>query len=192
MKNSKGFTLVELLVVIGMIGLLSTMVFVQLNQARQKARDAVRIQDISNITKALDFYYSEHEQYASSKNCTATGGCPLGWDCADVCISNLDPDWIPELDDYMARIPRDPLSGSGDNYFYFYISMYPEEDHVCEGLTSQQCFDNHHFELYGGVGDLPYTPYLLCFWLETNVSMDYVYRLNNPTYLHCTGRFGEL
>ena len=54
-----GFTLVELLVVIAVIGLLSTIAFVSLNRSRAKARDAKRISDIRQLQGAFELYYSD-------------------------------------------------------------------------------------------------------------------------------------
>ena len=42
-NNKKGFTIIELLVVISIIGLLSTISVVSLNGARIKSRDAKRV-----------------------------------------------------------------------------------------------------------------------------------------------------
>lgn len=58
-----GFTLIEMLVVIAIIGLLSSAVIVGLNDARSRARDARRIQDIRQIQNGLENYYAENASY---------------------------------------------------------------------------------------------------------------------------------
>ncbi|MBI4101515.1 MAG: type II secretion system protein [Candidatus Nealsonbacteria bacterium] len=55
----KGFTLIELLVVIAVIGLLSSIVFVQLGPVRAKARDAKRAQDFAEIGSAMQMCFLE-------------------------------------------------------------------------------------------------------------------------------------
>jgi len=56
MKN-KGFTLVEMLVVVGIIAILVTIAIVGTFNARQKARDARRKADLITISKALESFY---------------------------------------------------------------------------------------------------------------------------------------
>lgn len=66
-KKNRGFTLVELLVVISIISLLTSIVLSSLNSARSKARDTVRIRTMAEVRNALQMYYSEKGEYP--KNC---------------------------------------------------------------------------------------------------------------------------
>ncbi|MDO8743193.1 MAG: prepilin-type N-terminal cleavage/methylation domain-containing protein [Candidatus Azambacteria bacterium] len=65
-KKEKGFTLLELLVVIGIIGLLSSIIVVNLTGARKKARDVKRVADIRTIQTALESYYGKNGQYPTA------------------------------------------------------------------------------------------------------------------------------
>lgn len=94
-KINKGFTLVELLVVVGIIGILATLLMANFIGVRQRARDAQRKSDIRQIQSALEFYRSDIGSYpATISACGAslTGGSPVNT--------------------YMQKIPCDP-SGSG-------------------------------------------------------------------------------
>ena len=54
-KNQKGFTLIEILIVIGLIAILATVVLVALNPARQfaQARDSQRVSNVNAILNAI-------------------------------------------------------------------------------------------------------------------------------------------
>ncbi|MEJ0072566.1 MAG: type II secretion system protein [Candidatus Saccharibacteria bacterium] len=64
LKNkSKGFTIVELLIVIVVIGILATLVIVTFTGIQQKARDSKRKTDIGAIQASLESYYSSNNTY---------------------------------------------------------------------------------------------------------------------------------
>jgi prepilin-type N-terminal cleavage/methylation domain-containing protein len=52
-KPTAGFTIMEMLVVIAIIGLMATVALAALQSARDEARDAIRVNDLSTIAKAL-------------------------------------------------------------------------------------------------------------------------------------------
>ncbi|MBW7960444.1 prepilin-type N-terminal cleavage/methylation domain-containing protein [Patescibacteria group bacterium] len=56
MKNKLGFTLIELIVVIAIIGMLSALLLPNFMSARERARDSQRKSDLTQIQKALEMY----------------------------------------------------------------------------------------------------------------------------------------
>lgn len=93
MSDEKGFTLVELLVVIAIIGILATLLILQLGVARSRARDAKRIADVNQVRSALELYFDDNGSYP-----TTTALAPL-----------LSPR-------YLQNLPQDPLSGTCSGY----------------------------------------------------------------------------
>ena len=101
MKNSnkKGFTLVELLIVIAIISILTALIITNIYSSRGKARDAKRISDIAQLQLALEQYFNKFGVY---------------------------PDLQTSLvSDYISVLPKDPDGGllytyksSSDNYDY--------------------------------------------------------------------------
>lgn len=62
-KQSKGFTIVELLIVIVIIGILATLVIVTFTGIQQKARDSQRQTDIGALNSHVTAYYAETGTY---------------------------------------------------------------------------------------------------------------------------------
>lgn len=74
MKNKfsqRGFTLIEMLVVIGIVGLLASVVLVGLGNARKSGRDAKRISDLRSIQTGLEGYYNQCGFYPGTATCAA-------------------------------------------------------------------------------------------------------------------------
>lgn len=54
--NVKGFTLIEVMVVITIVGLMASVVLAAMSTAREKARDAARVTAVKELQKALELY----------------------------------------------------------------------------------------------------------------------------------------
>lgn len=60
---SKGFTLVEMLIVIAIIAILASVALVSVGGVRQSARDTKRVSDISKMQQNLEVFYSRTGMY---------------------------------------------------------------------------------------------------------------------------------
>ena len=131
--QKKGFTLLEILLVIAAIGILAAIVLVAINPNRQLAlvRDATRSSDVNNIKKALEQYsidnggqYPESIPTGSYKDICQTGANSVDQgtvesNCVDLRLL------VPT---YIASIPTDPTGGtykvginSSNNTFQFIL-----------------------------------------------------------------------
>jgi type II secretion system protein G len=116
--SKRGFTLIELLVVISIISFLSSIVLANLTSARAKARDAKRLQDLTQIRTALAMYYLDNGNYPS------TGGgwqsfCP-GYNPGGIYGLTGASGYIPNLaPTYISILPTDPKPiGTYNCYLY--------------------------------------------------------------------------
>lgn len=78
-KSNKGFTLIEILVVIAIIGVLSAVVLPSLNEARIKARNVMRKNDLNQIRTALFLYYDIYGHYMYLGSGCGNNGDGRGW-----------------------------------------------------------------------------------------------------------------
>lgn len=92
--SKRGFTLIEMLVVVAVIGILATMIIIGLNSVRQPTRDARRAADLKQIQNGLEIYYSKNTAYPAATT------------------------WIADLQTATnSKIPSDPLGGSTVYYY---------------------------------------------------------------------------
>ncbi|MES3005821.1 MAG: type II secretion system protein [Patescibacteria group bacterium] len=103
MKNiikNKGFTLIEVLVVMGILAILATIVLIAINPSRQfkQARDTQRTSNVNAILNAIGQYAADHKgTLPTDIDATPTDISDTG---ADIC-ENLVPTYMPAL-------PADP------------------------------------------------------------------------------------
>jgi len=127
MKNTKrerkGFTLLEILLVIAAIGILAAIVLVAINPNRQiaQARNAQRRSDINTIYKALEQYLIDNKTYPIGIGNTASPICNTGskttadtLDPTNLCDGKVDLRVL--VPTYLSSIPKDPSGGVYEVY----------------------------------------------------------------------------
>ena len=72
-RKQPGFTIVELLIVIVVIGILAAITIVAYNGIQQRARDTARKSDLAQIAKGLQIYNIDKGDFATV-GCGASGG----------------------------------------------------------------------------------------------------------------------
>jgi prepilin-type N-terminal cleavage/methylation domain-containing protein len=147
-KNQKGFTLIELMVVVAIISLLSGVVLASLDIARSKARDGVRYSDMKQIKNAIELYYSNNGVYPTCNGEDLCDGYPT---FEPINTLQVVPTYIPKISD-------DPTNGIGKGgyiYTYAYARGY------------RKTGDNTY--IYTGQG----TDYIIGMRLENSSSSDY-------------------
>lgn len=115
MTKRSGFTLIELLVTITIIGILAALVTANLSDARARARDAKRKQNLGQLKTALRLYYNDYQTYPLTGNGLVFNAC--GDEGTDACTPGGQFSAGSEPTIYM-----DELVQSGS---YFDFRYYP-------------------------------------------------------------------
>ncbi len=120
-KERVGFTLVELLITIGIIGILATVTVVSIGSARAKARDAKRLSEVKAIQTALTIYQNEKQYFPNSGGATLLLGTTQG---SYGVLCDTDAGFQTNKDAckvyFMEHVPGDPMSKPGSVYEYKY------------------------------------------------------------------------
>ena len=94
-KNKEGFTIIELIVVLSIISLMSSIVLSAVNQYTIKSRDVRRTADIQQLQKALLMYYADHGEFPSFSGWAFSGDA--NWTNLGIALAS-----------YMKNPPQDP------------------------------------------------------------------------------------
>lgn len=72
-SSRKGFTLIEILIVVAIIAILASVVLVGLGPTQQSGRDARRISDLHEVQNGLELYYNKCGYYPGTGTAGACG-----------------------------------------------------------------------------------------------------------------------
>lgn len=115
LKNQKGFTLIEILVVIGLIAILAAIVIIAINPARQFAqgRNSQRTSNVNSILNAIGQNIADNKGIFNCPTASIASSTVAVSD-ADInnssAVANIMPCLVPT---YISSLLTDPTTGSG-------------------------------------------------------------------------------
>jgi len=105
--NIKGFTLVEIIIVVAVIGIISSIILISFFGVRERARDAKRKSEIGQLGRFLTL------------SCYLPDGGEGEYDL--VPLAEELKSKYPQHSQYLSNIPRDPKTGTESESKYIYI-----------------------------------------------------------------------
>lgn len=121
-SSQRGFTILELLIVIFIITLIASVIIINVSSSRTKARDARRKSDLLIIASALESYFVENKVYPNG-NCLLTNATS-GNTLRNELVNN----------GFLTTLPVDPQSTASPPRNYIYIT---NNYYSCVGGTNQ-------------------------------------------------------
>jgi type IV pilus assembly protein PilA len=117
MKKQKGFTLIEVLLVIAILAILAGIVIVAINPLKQlaDARNTQRRADATTILNAVYQYTVDNNgTLPATITTTPTAVCATGGTCTGL----IDLSVISASEKYLTSLPKDPTSGTANSTGY--------------------------------------------------------------------------
>jgi type II secretion system protein G len=134
-RSARGFTLIELVVVISILAILSGVLVPRVTNHLEAARDARRLADIKAVRTAIEQYYQDEGSYPAANANSAYGG----WDVSS------DGDFIRVLRDhgYLDEDVADPINDATFHYRYY---IYAKGSYGCAGSSDFYVLGIRSFE----------------------------------------------
>lgn len=119
-KRDLGFTLIELMIVVTIIGLLSSLILVGLRRVQSLGRDTRRIADLRQIQTGLETYFNRNQYYPQLANSSWTS------------VGDPFPAALVGAGIGITAVSTDPLNRS--SFVYYYSSASPWTGYVLRTL----------------------------------------------------------
>jgi len=135
--RNRGFTLIEIVVVIAIIGILASVVIMNINEVKKKARDTQRESDLAQLQLALRLYFEVHGTYRV--NGGGWGGEGNGW----TSYTNSDDSYPKSIvqvlyeEGYLASPDlKDPLDTTYGGYMIYICDQDARGNYLAYSLSA--------------------------------------------------------
>jgi len=143
-KKRKGFTLMELIIVVAIIAILASAAIIAINPAKnlRQARNSTRWSQMNSIANGIYAYVVDQKGSYPSCLSTTTGriiydpdASSTDWNLAS--ISECEGELVPV---YLPKLPEEP---QGKDYVVGYMSEATTSDRIIIRCTAQEAIDEN-------------------------------------------------